>query len=80
MKLDLDPEMSKRLAKRAEKREYESAQAYAKDILETVLIELEKIESLEQGSSERTFSGETDNKLDEDGDVNERLKDLGYLD
>lgn len=59
MNLELDEQLTDRLAQRAEANDFDSANEYTTTLLRTVLDELDRVE--------------------DDGDVEGRLEDLGYL-
>ncbi|TKX85368.1 hypothetical protein EXE43_13995 [Halorubrum sp. SS5] len=68
MKLDIDRELYEILSRRAAENGYASAEEYSKEILETVIQELE---SQTEQRQEETVS--------DDERVTNRLEDLGYL-
>ena len=59
MNLELDEQLTDRLAQRAEANGFDSTNEYTMTLIRTVLDELDRVE--------------------DDGDVEERLEDLGYL-
>jgi hypothetical protein len=70
--LDVDDGLYDRLSKRAVEQGFESPEAYARIVVETVLDELETTESRATGT-DRTA------ETDADSGVQDRLEDLGYL-
>jgi hypothetical protein len=70
MELDIDPSLVRRLERRADERGFESAEAYAAVVLETVLAELEAADD-----DRKSPAGQDDRE----DDLEERLGDLGYL-
>ncbi|QKG92047.1 hypothetical protein HPS36_04010 [Halorubrum salinarum] len=68
MKLDIDRELYEVLSRRAADNGYTSAEEYSKEILETV------VQELESQTKQRP-----DTNVSDDESVTNRLEDLGYL-
>ena len=70
MELELDTNLEDTLSRRAAEHGFDSQEEYVTDLLNTVVEELEAIESRQKGSA----ADGTDNDI-----ISNRLRDLGYL-
>lgn len=73
MDIDIDPDLRESIERRANERGFESPEDYVSSLLRSVVEELDAMDY-----DERTQTRST--RRTSDDEINQRLKDLGYID